>query len=32
MMRQAGLEQVEEPARFASIFGTLSVYQARKLT
>ena len=32
MMHQAGLEQVEEPARYATIFGTLSVYQARKLT
>lgn len=30
MFRQAGLAQVEEPAHFATIFGTLTAYQARK--
>jgi ubiquinone/menaquinone biosynthesis C-methylase UbiE len=31
MMRKAGFEQVEEPSRFTTIFGTLSLYKARKL-
>lgn len=30
MFRQAGLAQVEEPAHFPTIFGTLTAYQARK--
>ncbi len=30
MFWQAGFAQVEEPARFALIFGTLSLYQGRK--
>ena len=30
MFRQAGFDQVEETARYATIFGTLSLYRARK--
>jgi ubiquinone/menaquinone biosynthesis C-methylase UbiE len=30
MFRQAGLTQVEESAHFATIFGTLTAYRARK--
>ncbi len=32
MMRRAGFEQVEEPARFTTVFGTLSTYKAWKPT
>ncbi len=31
MMRRAGFTQVEEPARFTTVVGTLSLYKARKL-
>ncbi len=30
MFREAGFEQVEETARYATMFGTLSLYKARK--
>lgn len=32
MMRRAGFEPVDEPARFTTIFGGLSLYRARKPT
>ncbi len=31
MFQEAGFEQVEETARFMTVFGTLSLYRARKL-
>jgi len=30
MFQKAGFEKVEETARFMTIFGTLSLYRARK--
>ena len=32
MFRNAGFEQVEETARYTTIFGTLSLYRARKIS
>ncbi len=31
MFREAGFEEVEETVRYATMFGTLSLYKARKL-
>jgi hypothetical protein len=30
MFREAGFDQVEEVSRFSTLFGTISLYKARK--